>query len=61
MNCGTKARKNSATLGFSTLVQKPPRKTLFRLRGAGRRGHRDQVGAPATRATNSMRTPTHSR
>ncbi|MNT70364.1 hypothetical protein D3C72_2087420 [compost metagenome] len=28
MNCGTKARKKMATLGLSTLVQKPPRNTL---------------------------------
>ncbi len=34
MNCGTKARKNSATLGFRALVQKPPRNTLLALAGA---------------------------
>ena len=63
MNCGTKARKNSATLGLSTLVQKPPRNTLCSEAATGGADCAAAMAAPLPPPAreNSMRTPIHSR
>src|SRR4051812_8075589 len=61
MNCGTKARKKIATFGFSTLVQKPPRKTACRLAsGASCASVRRSAAVSGARAM-SRRQPTQSR
>src|SRR3990167_2660107 len=62
MNCGTKARKKMATLGLSTLVQKPPLNT--RRRSTDTSGAAVRVsassGPPLARERSSF-TPTYSR
>ena len=64
MNCGTKARKKIATLGFSTLVQKPPQEDLAPanlrlLAAAGHIGVRRVIAM--RRVDSSSLTPIHSR
>jgi hypothetical protein len=58
MNCGTNARKNNATLGFSAFVQKPRRKIVFKSATTGLAP--SSAMAEGARDIN-MRRPTYSR